>query len=61
LGKNELPKLNAKLNSFCQKTKELWKNRYPCGEGGWVHYRVLNAQELGDVKELIKIKKNPAK
>ncbi|MGQ9691179.1 MAG: hypothetical protein ACUVQY_07965 [Thermoproteota archaeon] len=31
------------------------KNRYPCGEGGWMHHRVLFQRELEDVEELIKI------
>ncbi|MDH5440430.1 MAG: DUF3788 domain-containing protein [Candidatus Bathyarchaeota archaeon] len=61
IGKKELPKLNKKMSSFCQKTKELWEHRYPCGEGGWLHYRVLNVHELEDIKELIRIKKNPTR
>jgi hypothetical protein len=61
IGNNELPKLYKKLAFFCPKTKELWEHRYPCGEGGWLHYRVSNTQECEDIKELIKIKKNPCK
>lgn len=42
------------------KTRELWQNRYPCGEqGGWVHYRVMDVSELADVIRLISIKKRP--
>lgn len=61
LGKNELPRLNEKLPVLLPKTNELWKNRYPCGDGGWIHYRVLKQAELNDVKELISIKKKPIK
>lgn len=41
------------------KTKELWENRYPCGNGGWVHYRVENDNELFDIQKFICIKKKP--
>jgi hypothetical protein len=61
IGKNELPKLNKKMSLFGQKTKELGEHRYPCGEGGWLHYKALNVRELEDIKELIRIKKNPTK
>jgi hypothetical protein len=61
IGKSELAKLYGKLPSFLPKTKELWENRYPCGAGGWLHYRVLDIQEIADIKELIRIKKSPAK
>ncbi len=61
IGKNELHKLYEKLPTFLPKTKELWDNRYPCGEGGWIHYRIMNESELNDIKELITIKKKPIK
>lgn len=56
-----MSKLYEKLDSFCERTRELWEQRYPCGEGGWMHYRVLNRLENEDVKELIKIKKKPVR
>jgi Protein of unknown function (DUF3788) len=61
LGKNQLPKLHEKLSAFSPKTNELWKNRYPCGEGGWIHYRVLDQEDLNEIKELIIIKRKPIK
>jgi hypothetical protein len=61
IGKNEVPKLNKSLPDFLPKTKELWSNRYPCGEGGWIHYRVLNENELTDIQSLIAIKKKPSR
>ena len=57
----ESAKLEAKLASFLPRTQELWKRRYPCGNGGWVHYRVFDRKELEDIKEMIKIKKSPIK
>ena len=61
IGKNDVEKLNKILKSLLPKTQELWQNRYPCGSGGWLHYRVFTHNELQDVKKLITIKKNPPK
>lgn len=48
------------LPSLLPKTRELWENRYPCGEhGGWLHYRALADEELTDLFKLINIRKNP--
>ena len=45
------------INTMLPKTKELWKNRYPCGtEGGWIHYSVENDEELKDIIRLIGVK-----
>lgn len=50
-----LPTLSAKAN-------ELWKNRYHCGkQGGWIHYRVISADELNDIFPLIAAKKKAVK
>jgi hypothetical protein len=50
------------LPGLSQKAKELWQNRYPCGEhGGWIHYRVMSPDELNDVIEFIKIKRKPSR
>lgn len=27
--------------------------RYPCGDGGWIHFRVLNAEQLSDITLLL--------
>jgi hypothetical protein len=29
--------------------KKRWQKRYPCGTGGWVHYRVLNNTHFKDI------------
>lgn len=48
------------LPIISKKANELWESRYPCGTlGGWIHYRVLEMNELKDIFELIKIKKKP--
>ncbi|MDN3956334.1 DUF3788 family protein [Sporolactobacillus laevolacticus] len=59
IGKPELKKLYQELERMLPKTQILWENRYPCGEGGWIHYPVENDIELQDIKKLIYIKKKP--
>ena len=58
IGDKQVPLLESHLSAFLQKTRDLWENRYPCGErGGWVHYRVLADNELTDVIKLLAIRK----
>lgn len=37
-------------------TKEYIDNKYPCGDGGWIHYRVTCREHFEDVKKLLSIK-----
>ncbi|KPU46138.1 hypothetical protein OXPF_02480 [Oxobacter pfennigii] len=61
LGDNCAPQINQILPGLSQKVKELWQNRYPCGEqGGWIHYRVTDSDDLNDVLELVKVKGKPS-
>lgn len=58
LGDSCVPVVEKILPKLSQKANDLWKNRYPCGkQGGWIHYRVLNSNEVNDIFELIKAKK----
>jgi hypothetical protein len=59
IGKSDLSKLTDELPNMIPKTRELWANRYPCGEGGWIHYRVINDNEIPDIQKLICLKKRP--
>ncbi|MDD4592829.1 MAG: DUF3788 domain-containing protein [Parabacteroides sp.] len=59
IGGNLVQKLEKVLPECLLKTKDYWNNRYPCGEGGWIHYRVLNGEELNDVIRLLAIKQKP--
>lgn len=59
IGKAEVAKLMKKLPEMLPKTADLWRNRYPCGDGGWVHYPVDSDGELRDIETLIAIKKKP--
>ena len=50
------------ISTMLPRTKELWQNRYPCGkEGGWVHYSVVNNEELKDIIRLVSCKVKPKK
>ena len=31
-------------------------NKYPCGDGGWIHYRVTCKEHFDDVKKLLAVK-----
>ena len=33
-------------------------NKYPCGDGGWIHYRVTREEHFIDIKTLLTVKCN---
>ena len=37
-------------------TQNYIDNKYPCGEGGWIHYRVLNEEHFNDIMQLLAVK-----
>lgn len=37
-------------------TKEYIDNRYPCGDGGWIQYRVTCKEHFEDIKKLLAVK-----
>ena len=37
-------------------TRTLIDNKYPCGGGGWIHYRILTEADLKDVELLLTMK-----
>lgn len=37
-------------------TQDYIDNKYPCGDGGWVHYRVICAEHLEDIQKLLSVK-----
>lgn len=60
LGDSCVSKVEQILPDLSQKAQDLWQNRYPCGkQGGWIHYRVIDMDELNDVLEFVKVKKKP--
>lgn len=47
------------LEQLSNQAKELWNNRYPCGEGGgWVHFRILSDKDISDVMLFLKMRLN---
>jgi len=43
-------------NKLSEEGKNYWENRYPCGNGGWIHYRVINKKHLKDIGLFLSIK-----
>ena len=40
-------------NNLSNDAQKLIDGKYPCGEGGWIHYRGLNRRQADDVKLLL--------
>ena len=36
--------------------KEYVDHRYPCGEGGWIHYRATREEQLNDLEKILRKK-----
>lgn len=45
-------------NTLSDYTKALWDNKYPCGSGGWLNYRVTGNEQLQDLIKIIETKVN---
>ena len=59
IGDKQVSAVEDMLVSLSHKARELWANRYPCGEhGGWVHYRVTKNEDLSDIYKFINAKKS---
>lgn len=43
-------------NRLQKYAQEYIDNRYPCGDGGWIHYRVAGKEHLDDIKTLLSVK-----
>ena len=50
------PQFEEVYSEVTADTKEYIDQRYPCGEGGWIHYRVSSEQHLDDAKKLLRCK-----
>ena len=53
-------KLNEVINEGLSLTKEVWKNRYPCSDGGWINYRPKAQEDITEIMRLLAFKKKPA-
>lgn len=43
-------------NDLLPYTRGFIDNKYPCGSGGYIHYRVLKAEHLKDIEMLLELK-----
>ncbi len=50
--------IKHKLSDYALK---VWENRYPCGKGGWMWYRVTNEGQIDEVRLLLNSKIKPKK
>ena len=39
-----------------KETQECIDNKYPCGDGGWIHYRVAGEAHFCDIQKLLQMK-----
>ena len=37
-------------------TQEFIDKKYPCGDGGWIKYRVICQEHYDDIKKLLEVK-----
>lgn len=37
-------------------TQDFIDHRYPCGDGGWIHYRITRPEHLADIQQLLSLK-----
>ena len=47
---------NTIYNRLQKYTQEYIDNKYPCGDGGWIHYRVTSKEHFDDIKILLSAK-----
>ncbi len=48
--------MNPIVNELSDYARAVWDNKYPCGSGGWLNYRVTNKEQLKDLEQLIGLK-----
>ena len=48
--------LEMVYNRVSEYTQKYIDNKYPCSDGGWIHYRILYEEHLIDGQELLSIK-----
>ena len=48
--------MNAVYGELGNCAKQVWENKYPCSSGGWIEFRVLNSEQLQDLKKIIHAK-----
>lgn len=46
-------------SNLSEYSKEIYANKYPCGDGGWIRYRITDSKHTDDAKRFINAKVNP--
>ena len=44
------------LHGLTIKGKEYWDNKFPCGSGGWIHFRIEEKEDLNDVGIFLRLR-----
>lgn len=39
-----------------EETRKCIDNKYPCGDGGWLHYRVTDEAQYCDIQKMLEVK-----
>lgn len=47
---------NTVYDKLQKYTQEYIDNKYPCGDGGWIHYRITCNEHFDDIKTLLAVK-----
>ncbi len=47
---------NSVYDRLQRYTQEYIDKKYPCGDGGWIHYRVTDKEHVGDIQKLLWVK-----
>lgn len=53
LSNEQFEMVYANLSKYTQKYID---NKYPCSDGGWIHYRILCEENMDDIKKLLILK-----
>lgn len=61
IGGGSLNKLNQIFPQLSGSAQRAWQNKYPCGAGGWINFRILNRDDLNNALKFIEIRAIPKK
>ena len=56
IGSSEFSTIESNLSDY---SKDIWQNKYPCGDGGCINYRILSHSQLNDIMKIIDAKVKP--
>ena len=53
LSEKQCKKVYEQLQNYA---KELINNKYPCNDGGWIHYRIRCQEDLQDIQIILSVR-----